>query len=136
MTPDPTDRLAYTITPHRVKAELRPAFWGNGRSWRQPVEEALEAQLPYQDKATGLFWTDDDITASNKNGLAGGEGYHAFTAHVNAPWPTAKLSNLRMRGSVLDVELHEDQALVARINGDAAAHSADRRLKLPWELFG
>ena len=24
--------LAYTITPHRVKAELRQAFWGNGQS--------------------------------------------------------------------------------------------------------
>jgi hypothetical protein len=59
----------------------------------------------------------------------------ALTAHVNAPWPTAKLSNLRIRGSLLEFELQEDQSVVARINGEEVARSEDRKVELPWGVF-
>ena len=66
----------------------------------------------------GLRWTKD-----------------ALTVHVNAPWPWAKLSNLRIRGSILNLELMPDASLVARINGETVAESDNRKIQLPWELF-
>lgn len=59
----------------------------------------------------------------------------ALTVHVNSPWPWAKLSNLRIRQSLLDLELTEDGKLIATINGEEAARSDDGKLVLPWELF-
>jgi glycogen debranching enzyme len=59
----------------------------------------------------------------------------ALTAHVNAPWPWAKLSNVRIRKSLLDLELTADGSLVARIDGKEVARSADRKAELPWDLF-
>lgn len=66
----------------------------------------------------GLRWTKD-----------------ALTVHVNAPWPWAKLSNLRIRGRMLALELSEDGTLVADIDGNKVARSGDRKLSLPWEMF-
>ncbi len=59
----------------------------------------------------------------------------ALTVHVNSPWPWAKLSNLRIRKSLLDLELTADGSLVAKINGKEVATSADRKVELPWEMF-
>ena len=59
----------------------------------------------------------------------------ALAAHVNSPWPCAKLSNLRIRKSLLDLELMEDGTLVARIDGKEVARSMDRSVRLPWKLF-
>ena len=59
----------------------------------------------------------------------------ALTAHVNSPWPRARLSNLRIRNAVLDLELAASNELVASIDGKAVARSAERKVELPWELF-
>lgn len=66
----------------------------------------------------GVRWTNDGLTA-----------------HVNSPWPWAKLFNLRIRNSLLDLELTEDGSLVARVNGKEVGRSTDRKVKLPWEAF-
>lgn len=60
---------------------------------------------------------------------------NALTAHVNAPWPTAKLGNLKIRGSLLELEQLKDQSLVVRINGEDVSHGEDRKVELPWSLF-
>lgn len=67
----------------------------------------------------GLRWTKD-----------------ALTVHVNAPWPWAKLSRMKIRESLLDLELTEDGTLIARIDGEDAARSGDRKLALGWGMFG
>ena len=59
----------------------------------------------------------------------------ALTVHVNSPWPWARLSNIRIRNSLLEIELQEDGALIARINHEEVARSDDRKLSLPWEEF-
>jgi len=59
----------------------------------------------------------------------------ALTVHVNSPWPWAKLSNIRIRDSLLELDLKEDGTLVARINGEEATRSHDGKLELPWESF-
>jgi hypothetical protein len=59
----------------------------------------------------------------------------ALTVHVNSPWPWAKLSNIRIRDSLLELDLQEDGTLIARIDGKEAARSEDRKLALPWESF-
>ncbi|MFM1549596.1 MAG: hypothetical protein ACKJSG_09375, partial [Lentisphaeria bacterium] len=59
----------------------------------------------------------------------------ALTVHVNSPWPWAKLSNLRIRQSLLDLELTEDGNLIATVNGAEVARTDDGKLVLPWELF-
>ena len=59
----------------------------------------------------------------------------ALTAHVNSPWPRARLSNLRIRNAVLDLELAASNELVASIDGKEVARSAERKVELPWELF-
>jgi hypothetical protein len=66
----------------------------------------------------GLRWTKD-----------------ALTVDVNAPWSTAKLSNLRIRKSLLELELTEKGTLIATIDGKEAARSSDRKVELSWELF-
>ena len=66
----------------------------------------------------GLRWTRDGLTV-----------------HVNAPWPWAKLSRLRIRGRRLDLELTDGGILVATIDGKEVARSEDRKLVLPWETF-
>jgi hypothetical protein len=59
----------------------------------------------------------------------------ALTVHVNSPWPRAKLSNLRVRGKLLDLELTKDEILIATVDGIETARSETRRLSLPWESF-
>ena len=59
----------------------------------------------------------------------------ALTAHVNSPWEWAKLSNIRIRDSLLELDLQKDGTLIARINGEETARSSDRKLSLPWDLF-
>jgi hypothetical protein len=87
--------------------------------WRFPCYPAIIAALTsVYEGVFGLRWTKD-----------------ALTAHVNAPWPRAKLSKIRIRGSVLDLELREDQTVAAYINGEEAARSADRKLSLEWSMF-
>jgi hypothetical protein len=66
----------------------------------------------------GLRWTKD-----------------ALTADVHSPWPWAKLSNMRIRDAVLDLELQDDGTFTATINGKEAARSDDGRLELPWGMF-
>ncbi len=58
-----------------------------------------------------------------------------LSVHVNSPWPWAKLSNLRFRGKVLDLELTEDGSLIAKVDSEEVARSDDRKLSLPWETF-
>ena len=58
-----------------------------------------------------------------------------LTAHVNAPWPTAKLGNLKIRESLLELEQLKDQTPVARIDGEDVSHGEDRKVELPWSLF-
>ncbi|MDP7397980.1 MAG: trehalase family glycosidase [Lentisphaeria bacterium] len=60
----------------------------------------------------------------------------ALTVHVNSPWPWAKLSNLKIRKSLLDLELTADGSLVAMIDGNEAARDSDGKVELAWELFG
>ena len=60
---------------------------------------------------------------------------NALTVHVNSPWPWAKLSKLRIRKSLLDLELTADGTLIAKINGKEVARSADRKVELAWKLF-
>ncbi len=59
----------------------------------------------------------------------------ALTVFVNSPWPWAKLSNIRIRDTLLDLDLQADGVLVARINGKETARSDDRKLSLPWDTF-
>ena len=59
----------------------------------------------------------------------------ALTVHLNSPWPWARLTNLRLRNSLLDLELTVNGDLIARINGQEVAKSAERKLELPWDLF-
>ena len=59
----------------------------------------------------------------------------ALTVHVNAPWPWAKLSNLRIRDTLLDLDWKEGGSLVATVNGREVARSDDDRLELRWERF-
>jgi hypothetical protein len=59
----------------------------------------------------------------------------ALAVHVNSPWPWAKLTNMKIRNSVLDLELTTKGDLIARINGKEVARNADRKLELPWEMF-
>ena len=59
----------------------------------------------------------------------------ALTVHVNSPWPWAKLSRLRIRKSLLDLEVTTDGYLVIRINGREVARSIERKAVLSWELF-
>ena len=54
---------------------------------------------------------------------------------VHAPWPWAKLGNLRIRDHVLDLELTSDGELIAQIDGEEVTRSPDGRLELPWETF-
>ena len=58
-----------------------------------------------------------------------------LTAQVHSPWPWAKLPNLSIMDSLLDLELTPDGSLVARINGKEVARSANRKVALPWEWF-
>jgi hypothetical protein len=59
----------------------------------------------------------------------------ALTVHVNSPWPWAKLTKMRIRDSLLDLELTTEGILIAKIDGKEAARSAERKLELPWEMF-
>ena len=59
----------------------------------------------------------------------------ALTVHVNAPWPWVKLCNLRIRKSILDLEWTANDDLVATVDGKKVVKVADRKVKLPWELF-
>ncbi len=59
----------------------------------------------------------------------------ALTVHGHSPWPWAKLSNVKIRNSMLDLELTTDGSLVARIDGNEVARSTDRKVELPWDLF-
>ncbi len=59
----------------------------------------------------------------------------ALLVHVNSPWPWAKLTNMRIRNSMLDLELTTEGSLVAKINGKEVASSAVRRVELQWSLF-
>ena len=59
----------------------------------------------------------------------------ALTVEVHSPWPWAKLTNLRFRGSVLDLEFTPGGTLIARINGTEVARSANGTAKLPWSSF-
>jgi hypothetical protein len=67
----------------------------------------------------GIHWTQD-----------------ALTVHVNSPWPWAKLSSLKIRKSLLDLELTTEGSLVVTINGNEAARGIDGKVELAWELFG
>ncbi|HCN06431.1 MAG TPA: hypothetical protein DIT01_00745 [Lentisphaeria bacterium] len=58
-----------------------------------------------------------------------------MTVYVNSPWPWVKLSNLRIRKSLLDLELTADGTLIAIVNGTETARSDDGKFVLPWELF-
>jgi len=108
-------------------AGLGPRYRGesyNGDTGEIPVwrfnnyPSNLHALTSIFEGVFGLRWTKD-----------------ALTAHVNAPWPWAKLSNIRIRDSLLDLELSEDKTLVAAIDGKEAARSEDGRVELPWALF-
>ncbi len=66
----------------------------------------------------GIRWTED-----------------ALSVFVNSPWPWAKLSNLRVRGKMLDLDWAEDGTLLATIDGKEAARSSESRLTLPWNIF-
>lgn len=59
----------------------------------------------------------------------------ALTVEVHSPWPWAKLSNLCIRGSMLELELTAERTLIARINGAEVARTADGAAELPWTLF-
>ena len=66
----------------------------------------------------GIRWTED-----------------ALSVFVNSPWPWAKLSNLRVRGKMLDLDWAEDGTLLATFDGKEAARSSESRLTLPWNIF-
>ena len=78
----------------------------------------LSALGTISDGVFGMRWTKD-----------------ALTVHVNSPWPWAKLSNIRIRDSLLELDLQEDGTLIARVNDNEVARSADHRLELPWQMF-
>ena len=59
----------------------------------------------------------------------------ALTVHVNSPWPWAKLTNIRIRNSLLDLELRTSGELIASIDGKEVARNSEWRLELPWEVF-
>ena len=56
---------------------------GDGLTILERLEDALEAQLPYRDDNTGLFWTDDDVTAWIGPGGLGpaGETINRYRGH-------------------------------------------------------
>ncbi|MDP7397910.1 MAG: hypothetical protein QGF67_08895 [Lentisphaeria bacterium] len=103
----------------RYRGEGYHADTGEILPWRFPNYPCLlSAMSSVIEGVFGMRWTKD-----------------ALTAHVNAPWPTARLSNLRVRQSLLDLELTGDGTLVASIDGREAARSSDAEVTLPWELF-
>jgi hypothetical protein len=59
----------------------------------------------------------------------------ALKVQVNSPWPWANLRNLKIRDSMLDLELSADENVSAIVDGKEVAKSSDRKLELPWELF-
>ena len=59
----------------------------------------------------------------------------ALTVHVNSPWPWAKLTNIRIRNSLLDLELRTSGELIASIDGKEVARNSEWRLELRWEVF-
>ena len=103
----------------RYRGESHHADTGEILPWRFPNYPCeLFAVNSITDGVFGMRWT----TA-------------ALTVHVNSPWPRVRLSNLRMRDSLLDLELTGEGTLVATIDGKEAARSDDRRLALAWAMF-
>ena len=86
------------------------------RSANYPCElTALSAVI---EGAFGLRWTRDSLNVD---------------AHL--PWAWGRLMNLRIRGSVLDLELLEDGRLRVTIDGETVMTSSDGKAELGWELF-
>ena len=104
----------------RYRGECYHADTGEILPWRFANYPCiLSALTSVIEGAFGLRWTKD-----------------ALTVDVNSPWPWVKLSNLRIRKSLLDLELTADGSLIASINGSEAARSDDGKFVLPWEMFG
>ncbi len=108
-------------------AGLGPRYRGEGYNgdtgeilpWRSGSYPAtLSALTSVFEGVFGMLWTNQ-----------------ALAVHVNSPWPWAKLTNMKIRNSVLDLELTTKGDLIARINGKEVARNADRKLELPWEMF-
>ena len=104
----------------RYRGECYHADTGEILPWRFANYPCiLSALTSVIEGVFGLRWTKD-----------------ALTVYVNSPWPWVKLSNLKIRKSLLDLELTADGSLIASINGSEAARSDDGKFVLPWEMFG
>ncbi len=103
----------------RYRGEAYHGDSGEVLPWRfQNYPANLGALTSIMEGVFGMRWTNE-----------------ALTAYVNSPWPRARLSNLRIRNSLLDLELAATNELVASIDGKEVARSAERKLALPWTLF-
>lgn len=103
----------------RFNGEAYDGYTGEILPWRNAnYAFGLTAVTGISEGAFGLRFTDE-----------------ALEVHVQSAWPRAKLSNLRIRGRMLALELTEEGTLIASVAGNEIARSDDRRFRLPWEMF-
>jgi hypothetical protein len=103
----------------RYRGEAYNSFTGEIIPWRfQNYPMVLSALSSIYEGVFGLRWT--------KTGLL---------VEVNSPWKWVSLYNLKVRGSVLKLELSDDGILSAVINEDKVIKSTDNKLRLDWNLF-
>lgn len=87
--------------------------------WRfNNYPSSLHALTSIMEGVFGLRWTNQ-----------------ALTIDVHSPWPWMRLSNLRIRDSLLELDLQEDGTFIARIDGNQVAQSSNRKMEIPWEEF-
>lgn len=103
----------------RWAGEAYHGYTGEILPWRNPnYTMNLPALAAITEGVFGLRWT-----------------IEALTVHVNSPWPWAKLSNIKIRKSLLDLELREDGTVTAVIDGKNVARNDEGRLELSWDMF-
>ena len=103
----------------RFRGEVYDAVTGEIHSCRNVNYPAcLNVLTNIVEGVFGLRWTAD-----------------ALTVEVHAPWPWAKLRNLRIRKAKLELELSADGTLSALVDGEEVMKSSDGKLQLPWRLF-
>ena len=103
----------------RYRGESYNPDTGEILPWRSPNYPCtLSAMSSVIEGVFGLRWDVDGLKVD-----------------VHAPWPRARLSNLRIRDHILDLELGPDGQLIAEIDGKEVTRGPHGSVELPWELL-